>query len=425
MTLPMAPRHASPVERAGQPPAQPLDKLKAQLAQLDALVAEGVLTGEAARVSRDDLERQVLAVVLQPGSAPDAGDDAAATAPRVRAPRSLVAGVTVFVLAFSLAGYAWLGNRVGWQVSPGESGEAAALAAVDPAAQQAQIDAMVAKLVERLKTQPDDADGWQMLARSYGVQGRYAEAVAAYKRVLTLKPQDAQVLADYADTLAMANNRSLDGEPEALILQAVKLDPSNVKALALAGTVAFNHADYAGAVAHWERAVQLGDPASGYAQQLQGALDEARQRGKLPPAAAGATAPGGTAAAPANAAAPGATTRATAASVTGRVSLQAALKGQVGPDDTVFIFARAPVGSRMPLAILRKKVSDLPLDFTLDDSLAMSPAARLSSAQQVVVGARISKSGNAMPTPGDFQVLSATVDVGTSGLKLEIGDAVR
>jgi cytochrome c-type biogenesis protein CcmH len=241
------------------------------------------------------------------------------------------------------------------------------------------------------------------------------------------------VLADYADTLAMANNRSLDGEPEALILQAVKLDPSNVKALALAGTVAFNHNDFKAAVAHWERAVQVADPASGYAQQLQGALEEARQRGGMPPVAAAASAPGAARAAappmaptapnaPAEAApaAPSAT-----AAITGRVSLQAALKGQVGPDDTVFIFARAPTGSRMPLAILRKKVSDLPLDFKLDDSLAMSPAARLSSAQQVVVGARISKTGNAMPSPGDFQVLSAPVAVGASGLKLEISEAVR
>ncbi len=416
MKLPMVP--TSPTSPTSPRSTSPIDKLKAQLAQLDALVAEGVLTGEAAKQSRDDLERQVLAAVLQP---PDtAGADATASAsPSVRAPRGLVAGITVFVLAFSLAGYAWRGNHVGWQVAPGESGrvavDTAAEAALDPATQQAQIEAMVAALLERLKTQPDDAEGWQMLARTYGVQGRHAEAVTAHQRVLTLKPQDAQVLADYADALAMANNRTLDGEPERLILQAVKLDPSNVKALALAGTVAFNHADYKAAVAYWERAVQRADPASGYAQQLQGALDEARQRGGLPAAGAAASAAPGTPA----------TASTAAASVTGRVSLQAALKSQVGPDDTVFIFARAPTGSRMPLAILKKKVSDLPLDFKLDDSLAMSPAARLSSVQQVVVGARISKTGNAMPSPGDLQALSAPVTVGASGLNLEIGDAVR
>jgi cytochrome c-type biogenesis protein CcmH len=111
--------------------------------------------------------------------------------------------------------------------------------------------------------------------------------------------------------------------------------------------------------------------------------------------------------------------------ITGRLTLKAELKGKVGPDDTVFIFARAPTGSKMPLAILRKKVSDLPLDFKLDDSLAMSPASRLSSAQQVVVGARISKSGNAMPSPGDLQVLSAPMALGARDVRIEIAEAVR
>jgi cytochrome c-type biogenesis protein CcmH len=420
--------------------ASPLNKLKAQLAQLDALIAEGVLKGDAAKKSRDDLERQLVAAVLKSSPTPGAEDVAvAATAePRVRAPRPLVAGVTVFVLAFAVAGYAWLGNRAGWQVSPGEPGEAVAQgaghASGDPAEQKAQMDAMLAKLVERLKAQPDDADGWQMLARSYGAQGRYAEAVVAHKRLLALKPQDAQVLADYADTLAMANNRSLDGEPEALILKAVKLDPSNVKALALAGTVAFNRADYKSAVAQWERAVQLADPASGYAQQLQGALAEARQRGGMPAVAAAAPgAPAGDlfappAAEPAAPSAAAADTPAVAAgqeAITGRVTLKAELKGKVGPDDTVFIFARAPTGSKMPLAILRKKVSDLPLDFKLDDSLAMSPASKLSTVSQVVVGARISKTGNAMPSPGDLQVLSAPMALGARNVRIEITEAVR
>jgi cytochrome c-type biogenesis protein CcmH len=423
--------------------ASPLKTLKSQLAQLDALISEGVLKGDAAKKSRDDLERQLLAAVLKSTPTPGAEDAELAAAPaepRVRAPRALVAGVTVFVLAFAVAGYAWLGNRAGWQVSPGETGETAEAAqapghaSADPAEQKAQMNEMLAKLVERLKTQPDDADGWQMLARSYGVQGRYAEAVVAHKRLLALKPQDAQVLADYADTLAMANNRSLDGEPEALILRAVKLDPSNVKALALAGTVAFNHADYKGAVTQWERAVQLADPASGYAQQLQGALAEARQRGGMPAVAAAAPgAPGGDlfAAPAAEPAAPGAAAADTPAvaagqeAITGRVTLKPELKGKVGPDDVVFIFARAPTGSKMPLAILRKKVSDLPLDFKLDDSLAMSPASKLSTASQVVVGARISKTGNAMAGPGDLQVLSAPMALGARNVRIEITDAVR
>jgi cytochrome c-type biogenesis protein CcmH len=96
--------------------------------------------------------------------------------------------------------------------------------------------------------------------------------------------------------------------------------------------------------------------------------------------------------------------------VSGKVTLAPDLAKKASPEDTVFIFARAAEGPRMPLAILRKKVSDLPLKFTLDDSLAMSPAARLSGMPQVIVGARISKSGNAMPQPGDLQGFTKPVN---------------
>ena len=102
------------------------------------------------------------------------------------------------------------------------------------------------------------------------------------------------------------------------------------------------------------------------------------------------------------------------------MSVVAGLAG-VSPEDTVFIFARPAEGARVPLAVLRKQVRDLPSDFSLDDSLAMSPAARLSQASSVIVGARISKSGNPMSQPGDIEVLSAPVAPGAQGLKLVLG----
>jgi len=110
--------------------------------------------------------------------------------------------------------------------------------------------------------------------------------------------------------------------------------------------------------------------------------------------------------------------------ITGRVSLAKALAGKASPEDTVFIYARPADGSRMPLAILRKQVKDLPADFRLDDSLAMSPAAKLSGAKQVVVSARVSKSGQATPQPGDLEGVSATVAPGAREVKVEI-DAVK
>jgi len=410
------------------PKTASLDQLKAQIAQIDALAAEGVLTSASARQQRDELERQVLAAVMQgPASA-----TVSEAEPVVRVPRKFSLGIAAFVLLVGAVGYSVKGNHAALQVGPGEGVSAASQTPADPSSpvmQQAQIEAMVKDLEERVKTTPQDTESMQMLARSYGVLGRYADAVKLHQQLLVLKPKDAQVLADYADALAMANGSTLEGEPTKLILQAVKLDPNNVKALALAGTVAFNANDFAGAVAYWERAVKAAPPESGYAQQLQGAMVEARQRAGQPPGAAAAAA--GTVAGGAAVGAVGvgetgtAMSSAAAAKVSGRVSLPATLKDRFGPDDTVFIFARAPGGSRMPLAILKRKVSDLPLEFTLDDSLAMSPAAKLSSTPQVVVGARISKTGNAMPGPGDYQTLSAPVAVGSTGLVLEINEAVK
>lgn len=399
--------------------AASLDKLKHQLAEIDRLIADGTLKGDAARETRDRIERQILAHVTAGGGATAPAAAAAEEAP-TRPSRGLLAAVVAFVVVFGAAGYAWRGNHEAWGVGPGSAPAEGGDASNPHAAGGAQIEEMVARLVQRLKDKPDDAEGWSMLARTYTAQGKHDEALKAYKRVAELRPQDAQALADYADGLAMVNNRNLEGEPEKLIAQALKLDPSNVKALALAGTVAFMHADYKLAAAQWEKAVASSDPQSEFTKQLQGALAEARQRGGMPPLAdAGGTAPAATGGADGSAPA------AAGSAVSGRIELKADVRAKVSPDDTVFIFARPATGSKMPLAILRRKVSDLPMDFRLDDSQAMSPATRLSTVSEVVVGARISKSGSAMPGPGDFEALSAPVKVGASAIRLDIGDPVR
>jgi cytochrome c-type biogenesis protein CcmH len=230
------------------------------------------------------------------------------------------------------------------------------------------------------------------------------------------------LIADYADALAMNNGRNLEGEPSRLIARALEIDPGNLKALSLAGTAAFLRADYALALRHWEKMLQLA-PDSDYVRQIQGGIDEARRLAEAASGPAATRPPSQLAARPAAklGTAPAATG---AATVSGVVKLAPALAGKAAPDDTVFVYARAAQGSRMPLAILRKQVKDLPLSFTLDDSMAMSPAARLSSAQQVVISARISKRGEAMPQPGDLQGQSAPVAPGASGLAIEIGQIV-
>jgi cytochrome c-type biogenesis protein CcmH len=209
--------------------------------------------------------------------------------------------------------------------------------------------------------------------------------------------------------------------------RALRLDPKNLKALYLAGTYAFNKKDYTSAITFWEKLVQVGPPGNVFATQVEPAIAEARNLAGLPPAAKPLDAAPKAGAASPNAASPNAASPAAAsnATVSGTVTLAASLAKQAQPDDTVFVFARAAEGSRMPLAIMRKQVKDLPISFTLNDSMAMSPASALSTASKVIVGARVSKSGNAMPQPGDLAGQSAPVSVGASGLKIEIKEAVK
>lgn len=337
--------------------------------------------------------------------------DSAPAAPPPRPSKALLGTLAAFVLVLAGIGYAWYGTPAALR---GEVPQAAEAGQPGHSAQMEQIAAMLGKLEERLKEQPDDAEGWSMLGRSYSVLGRYPEAVEAFKRVVALRANDApvlaQALADQADATAMAAGRRLAGEPEQLIERALQADPKNLKALALAGTIAFDKQDFARAARLWQGAVAAAEPGSELARNLEGGIAEAQARAGQP--AAGASAPIASA----------------AASVSGRVTLAAALQGRAAPQDTLFVFARAAgssAGPRAPLAILRKQVKDLPLPFTLDDSLAMSPALRLSSAKQVIVGARISKSGNPIAQPGDLQGLSPPVDVGARGLSIEIAEEVK
>jgi cytochrome c-type biogenesis protein CcmH len=390
------------------------EELKSQLTKLDELIRAGSLTGKPARQARDKIEAELLAAVLQPDTL--ARHEVAAAKPSAR----LMLGLAAFVLLFGAAGYSWLGNREGLALAPGVVAPPQADAGQHEI-DAPQIEAMAQRLADRLKTQPDDAEGWAMLGRSYGVLGRYPQALAAYQRVLDLRPQDAQGYADYADALGMSQGRKLDGEPEKMIARALQLDPDNMKALSLAGTIAFDRGDHKLAVQLWERAQRKLEPSGEMARQLQGGIDEARQRAGMPVVALAAPAAPAISAA-ASAAGPVAQA---GASVQARISLAPALAAKAAPEDTVFIFARALQGSKAPLAILRRQVKDLPLEVTLDDSTAMSPALRLSTQTQVVVGARISKSGNAMPQPGDLQGLSPTVAVGARGVQLVIADIIR
>ena len=386
--------------------ASNVELLREQLAELDADLAAGAVTKEAYGQARRELEQRVLEE--------SRGTDAAAAPPPLAvAWTAAILGAGIPIVAIVL--YVALGSPDAFA----PAGTRAAKSAGEHDVSPQQIEAMAAKLAAKLEQEPGNVEGWVMLGRTYYALNRHADAARAFEKALALTPDDAALLADYADAMAVVNDRNLEGEPSRLIARALELEPDNLKALSLAGTAAFMRKDYALALRHWEKMQQVA-PDSEFAKQIQGGIDEARRLAAASPSApAAAAAVAGNSGTPAPAAKTAAA--AGAESIRGVVKLSAALAGKAAPQDTLFVYARPAQGPRMPLAIVRKQVKDLPLQFTLDDTMAMSPAARLSSAQQVVVSARISKSGNATPQAGDLLGQSAPVPPGTSGLTIEIG----
>ena len=310
--------------------------------------------------------------------------------------------------------YMRLGNP-----AAGEPAHAAAIDGRNPhEIADTQIVAMVDSLAQRLKARPDDADGWALLARSYQALGRFPEAADAYAHADALIPDNAALLADYADVLAMAQGRKLAGKPAALAQRALAIDPNHRKALALAATAALEARDLDGALAYWRRLLAQFPQASDDAKQVTAIIAEiesAQRDGKGVPVA-GDSAPRREARA--------LVTPPAAATIAGRVDISPALATKVALTDTVFIFARAVDGPRVPLAVLRIAAKDLPKEFTLDDSMGMAPGAKLSGAAAVIVEARISRSGNALPQSGDFSGRSAPVKPGAAGVKLVIDQVV-
>ncbi|HEX4884647.1 MAG TPA: c-type cytochrome biogenesis protein CcmI [Casimicrobiaceae bacterium] len=377
-------------------------------AELEADLANGTISAEQYDVSRAELDRRVLEETRAvEGEALGPSRSGAMTAALLGALLPIAAIVLYLVLGSPLA------------LNP-EARMAAAPEDAQHATSPEQIEAMIEQVKQKLAAEPDNVDGWVVLARTYYVTGRAEEAARAYEKATSLVPDDADLLADYADALGVAQGRTLKGKPAEIIARALKADPGHWKANALAGTIAFNDKDYAKAVMHWERTKAAVPPESPVAQTIAGSIAEARQLGGLgaspAPAPVASTTPAVTPAPRPSTVAPGGTGR-----VTGKVTLAPSLAANASPDDTVIVFARPADGSRMPLALLSgKKVRDLPLEFALDDSMAMSPTMKLSDHGEVIVGARVSRSGSPMPASGDFEGLSQPVKLGTSGIALTI-----
>lgn len=383
----------------------------AQREQLQRDMSNGSLSAAARARAEEELQRDLLQDLerRRTHSAPWAGQRAGVAAACL---------LTVLIPVAAVLLYGQLGN-------PRAAAVAGAGQPAEPHASETGNDMTLAinALAQRLRAAPDDADGWYMLARSYETLGRYADAVAAYQQVLRLVPGQPAVLADLADALLSANQGNPDDASIAAVAQALAAQPDQPKALALAGMMALRRGDAAEALAHWERLRTQLPPDSEAARQIQSNIAQARAMAAAPAGTAAATTAPAAVETPTAHTAPPPAAAAAAAHLSGRARIADTLRDRVQPSDTVFILARPEQGSRMPLAILRLQVSDLPRDFVLDDSNAMSPDATLSRAGKVLVEIRVSRSGTAAARPGDLGGTLPAVGIPADGLEL-VADTV-
>jgi cytochrome c-type biogenesis protein CcmH len=410
-------------DRADDPVKANAAVYKDQIRDLEKEYVLGNLSSEELQIARDELARRLLE---------DVHEAAHITKPQPQAWHAPWVWVMSFIFLVPVASmlmYATLGQPL----------------ALDPAALQSESEhgtgishekmtEMATALTRRLQDDPNQIDGWIMLARVQRAREHFDEADEAFRKALALSKDD-NLAIEHAEVLAQKNQGNFAGQPWAIIQRVLTADPQHLNALLLAGSASYTELNYRSALRFWERAREVVEPDSPDAPELDRAIAQAREKMGLPAAPprsnAMANAPGqpntnstnNGAAVNASAGAPN--KQVSTARITGRVSVIKELADKVAPTDIVFVFATPVSGSRMPLAIVRTTADKLPFDFVLDDSTSMNSAAKLSSMTEVTVKVRISKSGQAMAQPGDLGVSLTPVKLGSSGLNLMVREPLQ
>ncbi len=380
--------------------------LREQLEVLKASHAAGMISDADFAVRKQALSDAVLALVDQP-----------ATAPR---PRSASVAALILLVGLPIAMvllYRQVGNPNAIAFD-GRSAPPTNAAPVDPAAAPEasatpgegapELAAAAEKLAAKLRDNPDDGEGWVLLGRTYRATEQFVPAKDAFERALKLVPETADLLAEYAEVLGLAvEPRSLAGEPEKLLDRALILDPAHQRALWLKGFARKQAGDAAGAETVWSQLLGQLQPGTPVHAAVTEQINEARTSlGKPALAVADVPAPP-----------PGETTSPAAdvAGIAVRVTLAPALAEKVKPGAVLFVFARAESGPPMPLAIQRLPAGNFPVELQLDASMGMLPEMSLDKFERVIIGARISMSGNAQAQAGDLEGFSAGLEWRTAG----------
>ena len=239
-----------------------------QLTELEADLRNGIVSEEQFAQDRDDIERRLLE-----DTATDKTLKHSAGGSAVTRKHAYMVGVGLALVAVIF--YLRVGSPDAVTNAATTAAPSSTAAAATGGRTQEQIEANVAALAKRLQSNPNDAQGWTMLARSYSSMEKFPEAVGAYAKATELTPKDANLWAEYAFATAMANNRTLAGKPTEMIDRALKLDPDNAKALQLAGSAAYEAKDYQKAIDYWQRVLKQVPPGSDVAQAIQSRIDDA------------------------------------------------------------------------------------------------------------------------------------------------------
>ena len=394
--------------------------------ELDDDVARGLISAEERDVALAELSQRVLAEVPVVAIGPV---EVASAAAREKHSWIVAICLAMFIPVVAILGYLAWGAPQALQMlnkdslttakSPGGAADNAnpnpnASAKAEAPLSDKQILAMVDSLAKKMNDQPGDPKGWILLARSQNALGRYPQAAQAYERALKLLPNDAQLMADYADVLVMTQEGRFDGKPYQLIQQALKRDGNNLKVLALAGTAEMRLGNRAESLKHWQKLKTLIAKDSDDYREVEAIIAEVMGKPAEVVAAPAGTATNG----------PPPLSVPSAAAVSGSVTIAPELAASIAPGDTLFVLARAASAAgganppRMPLAVLRVPAPPKwPYVFTLTDAMAMAPGMNLSSFAEVTIEARISKSGNTTLQPGDFSGQSLPVKPNAPGAK--------
>lgn len=404
--------------------AQVLAILRQQAADLEADRTAGRIDQDEYEESRLELERRVLEETKH--------DEEVRSGKSSRMPRIVALVLAVVIPCSAALGYYALGRITA--MDPNFIAMMEAQQASARGHSQRDMQEMLDDLKAKLAEDPRNANGWFLLARTAASMNRFDEAVEAFQKLNALVPNNADIIADMADMMAAANGKVITPDIEKLLKKALVLDPTQWKALALLAINAWDRQHYAEAAQYWERLLANVPADFPDRDQIQANIHEAKRLGgvndnisAVSPSAREAAAP---AASGEPVVAPGAPTTsapptaspADLKAVAGTVELDASLKGQVKPDDVVFIYARPASGSRMPVAFTKVTVKELPYKFELNETMRMAMGVEtLSSVKSVIVGARISKTGNFMPQAGDLEGETANpVAVGERDLVVRI-----